>query len=593
MAITIDLSGTTELTDDDKKRLRLLLNEFSKSSDPKRARDKPYKITYQGHKEEIKLSHSILKVESRKHRGEARYQILERGTVARGAFGTVKRTRRYIRPQGKDSIQIKGKARIVKIESLRYPGEPTAWKKEKRERLADIKKEMEFSRKVYPEIKETTIRVYNKHSSDKIKYYTVMPDLGVSLQEIIENQVPGKSFDYNERLRIINESLSQLDGLHQLGIIHRDIKPGNILYDLKTGEIRIIDFGLSQKAGEENKEKAGSLYYISPETFNEQGSTEKSDLFSMAAVTGLLLTDAPSGAAFLKQYDRFHPDTYHFSTLTYVPQEDEDVYINFIARMSNADPTSRPTVAECRAFLNYMQNNVNPRSSLLKALKDDFDISTMKIEEYVNLKEAMGKLSVRDPIFMMSLPLGVQTALLMSSTASSVEPSFTKKANELNEKIIQEGTTRGEQLTEKGKLIAVRLDLSSLCEGTLSKIEEIFEAPSALKSRTTLSKFKGIFKAPPKPSAELMKTKYSALKLTRQLEKTLSTINDEIETSEKFDKHYSELHNLFDKTLKGLPDKTGPYAETLRDALTSLDALAEREKKAYVASTSTSPTPSK
>ncbi len=112
---------------------------------------------------------------------------------------------------------------------------------------------------------------------------------GKSLREVIKE---GK-LSINEAIEFTKQICEGLYKAHESGVIHRDIKPGNIIID-KDNKARILDFGLATVAGEEKLTKTGStlgtIGYMSPEQIEGKKVDHRSDLFSVGVILYEMLT---------------------------------------------------------------------------------------------------------------------------------------------------------------------------------------------------------------------------------------------------------------------------------------------------------------
>lgn len=125
--------------------------------------------------------------------------------------------------------------------------------------------------------------------------YLVMPYVkGESLQKRINRT--GR-MTVEEILRISIQTARGLAAAHNQGLVHRDIKPGNILLPLDIERVMITDFGLARAADDASLTRsgliAGTPQYMSPEQARGDGLDSRSDLFSLGSVMYAICTGEP------------------------------------------------------------------------------------------------------------------------------------------------------------------------------------------------------------------------------------------------------------------------------------------------------------
>lgn len=134
------------------------------------------------------------------------------------------------------------------------------------------------------------VNIYDVGDEDDILYIVMEYVDGMTLKEYILEHGP---LDVATALDIMEQLTSAIHHAHMNGLVHRDIKPQNILID-RRGKIKVTDFGiavaLSATALTQTNSILGSVHYLSPEQARGGKATKKSDIYSLGIVFYELLT---------------------------------------------------------------------------------------------------------------------------------------------------------------------------------------------------------------------------------------------------------------------------------------------------------------
>jgi len=174
---------------------------------------------------------------------------------------------------------------------------------------------------------------------------------GRDLKEVVARRALA---DLDDRLNVIEQVCEGLAFAHERGVIHRDLKPGNI-HLLPNGTVKVLDFGLA-RIGSSDLTATGTVLgtpnYMSPEQVKGQKADARSDVFSLGAVFYELMTwhkpfDAPSTHSILFQVLEHEPEP-----VRSVAPEVPEAVVEVILRALRKDPGARfQHAGEMRAAL--------------------------------------------------------------------------------------------------------------------------------------------------------------------------------------------------------------------------------------------------
>lgn len=136
------------------------------------------------------------------------------------------------------------------------------------------------------------VSVYDVSTSPEADYIVMELVDGISLKQYMEKK---GVLNWKETLHFSMQIAKALEHAHSRGIVHRDIKPHNVMV-LKNGSVKVTDFGIARIMSKGNtltKEALGSVHYISPEQAKGSRVDNRSDLYSLGVVMYEMMTGRP------------------------------------------------------------------------------------------------------------------------------------------------------------------------------------------------------------------------------------------------------------------------------------------------------------
>lgn len=134
------------------------------------------------------------------------------------------------------------------------------------------------------------VKVYDVSFGDRIQYIVMEYIDGITLKEYIGQQ---KVIPWKEAVHFTVQILQALQHAHEKGIVHRDIKPQNIML-LQDGTIKVTDFGIARFSNNETRtmtsKTIGSVHYIAPEQARGGSTDGKADIYSVGVMLYEMLT---------------------------------------------------------------------------------------------------------------------------------------------------------------------------------------------------------------------------------------------------------------------------------------------------------------
>jgi len=258
-----------------------------------------------------------------------RYEV--EGTVGRGGMATVYR--------GTDRVL--GRTVAIKVLSEKYAGDEKFVTRFRREAQAAAALN-------HPNI----VGVYDTGDEGEMHYIVMEYVEGETLADVLKREGP---LEPPRAVAIAEDVATALEAAHDKGLVHRDVKPGNVMID-GEGRVKVMDFGIARAVADDTLTQTGLVLgtasYLSPEQAQGSPVDARSDIYSLGCVLYEMLTgrppfpgDSPVAIAYRHVNEEARPPSEVAPT---VPREVDAVVMRALAK----DPDERfPTAEELRAAL--------------------------------------------------------------------------------------------------------------------------------------------------------------------------------------------------------------------------------------------------
>jgi len=238
--------------------------------------------------------------------------------------------------------------------------------------LRRFKQELILARKV---THKNVVRIHDLGESDGIKFFTMELVDGGTLRELVSDK--GR-LSVGDALSLFTQLLAGLGEAHRQGVVHRDLKPQNLLVDTK-GTLRITDFGIARAVDSNTltgtSEIIGTPDYISPEQVRGDTADNRSDLYA----AGVILFELVTGET---------------------PFKGETPLARVLARIQNAPPAPRsirpdlPPLVE-QVVLKLLESDPELRYQSAESVLDDLEREHVDRRLALRVRKFLGKYRLR------------------------------------------------------------------------------------------------------------------------------------------------------------------------------------------------------
>ena len=312
------------------------------------------------------------------------------------------------------------------------------------------------------------VKIYDVGFTDEIQFIVMEFIDGITLKELLEQQ---GVLRWKDALKFVSQILKALQHAHDKGIVHRDIKPQNIML-FPDGNIKVMDFGIARFSRIDGKtlsdKTIGSVHYISPEQAKGEMTDERSDIYSVGVMLYEMLTgrkpfdgDTPIAIAVKHMQETAIPPR---EIMPSIPESLEEIVLHAMERSpSRRYQSAAEMISDISAFM------VNPSivfgykstagsqetasSKMFKPVIDDDDDDYDEDEEYYDDDDEEEEETEKKRSYIVPILLAVTVAVVMIAAGviaysvinSFVVPKGTQNSNVMIENFVGQSYARVKQ----------------------------------------------------------------------------------------------------------------------------------------------------
>ena len=192
------------------------------------------------------------------------------------------------------------------------------------------------------------VQVYDTGEAEGLLYIVMEYVHGTNLRDLLHKE---KTLVVRDALRVLSGVLDGLAAAHKVGLVHRDVKPENVLLNAR-GRAQITDFGLAKSMEENDAESGttglllGTASYVAPETAQTGEATPRSDLYAVGIMGYEMLAGAVPFASVNPMTTIFRHVSQDVPSLAAIDPAFPAPLAAFLASLAQRDPLARPANAQ-------------------------------------------------------------------------------------------------------------------------------------------------------------------------------------------------------------------------------------------------------